>query len=182
MPPFVRANAYDICVSHTTLNAFGALSLAVADRMQEAMASVAGHGASGPAALVALDGFAGGGTIDGLRRLLGITHSGTVRLVDRLAAAGLVERRVGADARAVAVHLTPQGRRTARRVLAAREAALEQTLATLSATQREQLNSLLSELLQGFEASPEAARRICRLCDVARCGHDRGTCPVTTRV
>jgi MarR family transcriptional regulator, negative regulator of the multidrug operon emrRAB len=167
-------------VSHTTLNAFGALSLAVADRMQEAMASVAGHGASGPAALVALDGLAGGGTIDGLRRLLGITHSGTVRLVDRLAAAGLVERRVGADARAVAVHLTPQGRRTARRVLAAREAALEQALSTLSETQRVQLKSLLSELLRGFEASPEAARRICRLCDVARCGHDRGTCPVTS--
>jgi MarR family transcriptional regulator, negative regulator of the multidrug operon emrRAB len=88
--------------------------------MQEAMASsVAGHGASGPAALVALDGEAGGGSIDALRRILGITHSGTVRLVDRLAGAGLVERRVGADARAVALHLTPQGRRLARRVLAA---------------------------------------------------------------
>jgi hypothetical protein len=34
-----------------SLNAFGALSLAVAGRIQEEMASVAGHGASGPAAL-----------------------------------------------------------------------------------------------------------------------------------
>jgi MarR family transcriptional repressor of emrRAB len=169
---------YVVCVSHTTLNAFGALSLAVADRMQDAMASVAGHGASGPAALVALDGVAGGGSIDALRRLLGITHSGTVRLVDRLAAAQLVERRVGADARSVAIHLTPQGRRTARRVLAAREAALEQVLSALSPAQREQLGSLLSAMLQGFEATPETARRICRLCDGERCGHTRGTCPV----
>jgi MarR family transcriptional repressor of emrRAB len=168
-------------VSHTTLNAFGALSLAVADRMQEAMAGVAGHGASGPAALVALDGVAGGGSIDTLRRLLGITHSGAVRLVDRLAAGGLVERRVGADARTVAIHLTPQGRRTARRVLAAREAALEQVLSPLSTGQRDQLKSLLSAMLRGFEATPETARRICRLCDADRCGHERGTCPATSQ-
>jgi MarR family transcriptional repressor of emrRAB len=151
-------------VSHASLNAFGALSLAVADRMQEAMASVAGHGASGPAALVALDGETGGGSIDALRRLLGITHSGTVRLVDRLAAAGLVERRVGADARAVAIHLTPQGRRTARRVLAAREAALEQVLVALSPAQRRHFEPLVAALVQGL-ADP----RICRMCDAERC-------------
>lgn len=152
------------CVSHTTLNAFGALSLAVADRMQEAMASVAGHGASGPAALVALDGAAGGGSIDSLRLLLGITHSGAVRLVDRLAAAGLVERRVGADARAVSLHLTPQGRRTARRVLAAREAAIEQVLAALSPVQRGQLEPLLAAMIDGI-----ADARMCRKCDTSRC-------------
>jgi MarR family transcriptional regulator, negative regulator of the multidrug operon emrRAB len=151
-------------VSHTSLNAFGALSLAVADRMQEAMAGVAGHGASGPAALVALDGEAGGGSIDTLRRLLGITHSGTVRLVDRLAAAGLAERRVGSDARAVAVHLTPQGRRMARRVLAAREAALEQVLAPLSTAQRRQIEPLLAAMIDGLQDG-----RICRLCDTVRC-------------
>ncbi len=133
------------------MNAFGALSRAVADRMQEAMASVAGHGASGPAALVALDGPVGGGSIDALRRTLGLTHSGTVRLVDRLAAGGLVERRVGSDARAVAVHLTPLGRRTARRVLAAREAAVEQVLAPLSRTERDQLGSLLAAMLAGLD-------------------------------
>ena len=143
---------YDLCVTHTTTNAFGALALAVADRMQEAVASVAGHGASGPAALVALDGLAGGASIDSLARILGLTHSGTVRLVDRLAAAQLVERRIGADARAVSLHLTPAGRRVARRVAAAREAALEQVLAPLSERQREQLNSLLSAMFQGLAA------------------------------
>jgi MarR family transcriptional repressor of emrRAB len=166
-------------VSHTTLNAFGALSLAVADRMQEAMASVAGHGASGPAALVALDGLAGGTSIDALRRMLGITHSGTVRLVDRLAGAGLVERRVGPDARTVSLHLTPPGRRTARRVLAAREAALEQVLAGLSPAQREQLKSLLSAMIAGLDPTRGSAPRICRLCDAERCGHGRGDCLVT---
>ena len=153
-------------MSHTFSNAFGALSLAVTDRMQAAMAAVAGHGASGPAALVALDGEAGGGSIDALRRILGITHSGTVRLVDRLAGAGLVERRVGADARAVAVHLTPQGRRLARRVLAAREAALEQVLAPLSTTQRRQLEPLLAAMIDSLDDA-----RICRACDAIRCAN-----------
>jgi MarR family transcriptional repressor of emrRAB len=155
-------------VSHTFTNAFGALSLAVGDRMQEAMAAVAGHGASGPAALVALDGEAGGGSIDALRRILGITHSGTVRLVDRLATAGLVERRVGPDARAVALHLTPQGRRLARRVLAAREAALEQVLAPLSTAQRGQIEPLLAAMIDALQD-----RRICRTCDTGRCA----SCP-----
>jgi MarR family transcriptional regulator, negative regulator of the multidrug operon emrRAB len=153
-------------VSHTFANAFGALSLAVADRMQEAMAAVAGHGASGPAALVALDGEAGGGSIDTLRRILGITHSGTVRLVDRLADAGLVERRVGVDARAVALHLTPQGRRLARRVLAAREAALEQVLAPLSTAQRRQMEPLLAAMIE-----PLHDGRMCRACDTQRCAN-----------
>jgi MarR family transcriptional repressor of emrRAB len=151
-------------VSHTFLNAFGALSLAVADRMQEEMATVAGHGASGPAALVALDGEAGGGSIDTLRRILGITHSGTVRLVDRLTGAGLVERRVGADARAVALHLTPQGRRLARRVLAAREAALEQVLAPLETAQRRQIEPLVAAMIEALGDG-----RICRACDTSRC-------------
>lgn len=164
-------------MTHTTTNAFGALALAVADRMEESVAAVAGHGASGPAALVALDGLAAGRSIDSLRRILDLTHSGTVRLVDRLAAARLVERRIGADVRAVSLHLTPEGRRAARRVGAAREAALEQVLSPLDAAQRDELNSLLSALFRGLAPSDDDARRLCRLCDADGCGRRRGTCP-----
>ena len=125
--------------------------------------------------------MAGGASIDSLARILGLTHSGTVRLVDRLAAAQLVERRIGADARAVSLHLTPAGRRVARRVAAAREAALEQVLAPLSERQREQLNSLLSAMFQGLAADAESGRRVCRLCDTEGCGRRRGDCPVSNR-
>jgi DNA-binding MarR family transcriptional regulator len=169
-------------VSHTTAQAFGALALAVTDRMRDSVEGVAGHGASGPAALVALDGLAAGGSIDSLRRLLGITHSGAVRLVDRLVAARLVERRIGADARAVSIHLTPEGRRAARRVMTAREAALEQVLAALAPAERAQLDSLLSTLLGGLPAAPDEALRICRLCDTRACGHGTERCPLTRRV
>jgi DNA-binding MarR family transcriptional regulator len=168
-------------VTHTnrqTANLLGALALAVSDRVSDAVAAVAGHGASGPAALVALDGYAGGASIDALRRFLGLTHSGAVRLVDRLVADGLAERRIGIDGRSVSVHLTPQGRRTARRVASAREAMLEQVLAALGPARREQANALLTELLQGLAGDPEDAPRICRLCDGNACGRARGACPV----
>ena len=174
-----RATAYDTCVSHTSTNALGALALTLTDRMHEAMAEVAGHGASGPAAIVALDGLAAGGSIDALARVVGLTHSGAVRLVDRLAGAGLVERRIGADARTVSLHLTPQGRRLARRVLAARESALEQVLAPLGPVRRAQLDALVGALYAGLETSTEEARRACRLCDARTCGHGTPNCQVS---
>jgi len=87
-------------VSHAReANAFGALALEATRRIQEASALAGPSGASAPAAIVALNGLANGGSIDALRRVVGLTHSGAVRLVDRLAAAGLVERRVGVDGR-----------------------------------------------------------------------------------
>ena len=100
-------------------NALGALALEVARRVQAAGDAASPHGASVPAALTALHGLTGGQSIDALRRVVGLTHSGAVRLVDRLVAAGLAERRVGVDGRAVALHLTPEGRRAARRVIPA---------------------------------------------------------------
>ena len=124
----------------------GAVSLALADDLREAGRAVAPYGPSGPAALVALDTDLGGCTNEVLRQALALTHSGTVRLVDRLAEAGLVERRIGPDARSVALHLTPPGRRAARRVAAARDSALERAMTGLTAPQCAQLAALLERV------------------------------------
>jgi DNA-binding MarR family transcriptional regulator len=165
-------------VSHAyiprTANLLGALALVLADEMQEAAAAVAGHGASGPAALVLLGDLAGGASVEELRRALGLTHSGTVRLVDRLVAGGLVERRVGGDARSLSLHLSPSGRRVARRVLAARETVLERALIALEPRQHVQFDALLEAVLREV-ATPRP--RVCRLCDTAACGR----CPVELR-
>jgi MarR family transcriptional repressor of emrRAB len=156
------------------VNALGALALEVARRVQEAGEAASPHGASVRAALTALHGLTGGQSIDALRRVIGLTHSGAVRLVDRLAAAGLAERRVGADGRAVALQLTPEGRRAARRVLARREAAFETVLASLSARERADLARLHERLLAALTDGRQERRRVCRLCDVDACGRD---CP-----
>jgi MarR family transcriptional repressor of emrRAB len=113
-----------------------------------------------------------------LRRIVGLTHSGAVRLVDKLAADGLVERRPGADQRSVAIWLTPAGRRVARRILAQREAALETALADLPAGDRAALVRAAERLLPQLVGAPDAEPRICRLCDTDACGRPRGHCPV----
>lgn len=160
-------------------NLLGALSLAAADRLHRATAEAAQHGASAPAALVALAGYLDGATLEALRQVLGLTHSGAVRLADRLDAAGLLARGPQPDARAVALRLTPAGRRAAARVQAAREAALAEVLAPLAPGERETLAGLHARLLAGLTPDRAAARRLCRLCDADACGHAEGRCPVT---
>jgi MarR family transcriptional regulator, negative regulator of the multidrug operon emrRAB len=155
------------------VNAFGALALEVAGRVTGAGNP---YGASVSAALTALHGLVGGGSIDELAKVVGLSHSGAVRLVDRLSAAGLAERRVGADGRTVALQLTPEGRRAARRVLVQREAAIERVLAALATAERATLATLLERLLAHLAPSQQGRRRVCRLCDTDACGRD---CPAT---
>jgi DNA-binding MarR family transcriptional regulator len=167
-------------VAHTNAreaNLLGTLSLAVATRLASTVNSPLGP--SAPAALNALEHYLGGEPIDTLGHVLGLTHSGAVRLVDRLVEAGLAERRPGRDGRSVTVALTPAGREAAEAVRAARVAVLEDTLAVLSADERATLNGLHEKLLAGLTGNRASALRLCRLCDVEACGHHRGTCPVT---
>jgi DNA-binding MarR family transcriptional regulator len=167
-------------------NLLAALSVAISDMLRDETDTAAGHGGAAPAALVALHEFAGGGTIDKLRHVLGLTPSGAVRLVDRLALDGLVERGPGTDNRSVAVALTPKGRRTATRVRAARQGAVQPLLASLSDADRTALRRA-SEALIGAIAQQrlEARQRgeltstgwLCRLCDFAACGRPDGHWP-----
>ena len=60
--------------------------------MRASVEEGAGQSGSAPAALVSLAGYLDGGPIDSLRTPLGLTHSAAVRVVDRLADAGLVRR------------------------------------------------------------------------------------------
>jgi DNA-binding MarR family transcriptional regulator len=159
-------------------NLSGALAVALSDRIHEAAVASMGLGPSGPAALTALNGSAAGASIDALRRIVGLTHSGAVRLVDRLAGAGHVERRLGADHRSVSLWLTPDGRRAARRLLASREAAVESALSRLTAAERSALERAAEKILSGLAAESGAGDRICRLCDTEACGRPRGLCPV----
>jgi DNA-binding MarR family transcriptional regulator len=158
-------------MSHTSreANLLGACSLAVAERLPLAASD---------AALVALSGWLGGTTIDGLARVLELTHSGAVRLVDRLERGGLVERRRGNDYRTRTLHLTAAGASAAARLQADRFAELEALLAPLGGEERAALTGLLERLLDHITRLGAAPGHTCRLCDPGVCGHpDR--CPVT---
>ena len=161
-------------------NLLGAISLAVNERVDDAVRLAAAHGGAAPAALVALATFLDGSSLDVMRRPLGLSHSAAVRLADRLEGAGLVRREPGADGRSVSIRLTPGGAALATEIRAAREAALEEVLAPLSAAERSALTELHEKLLAGITGGRADAGHICRLCDADACGHELGRCPVTT--
>jgi DNA-binding MarR family transcriptional regulator len=158
-----------------TANLLGALALALGDELRTATETGAAHGASAPAALVVIGTYPGR-TIDALRPALGLSHSGTVRLVDRLAADGLVVRGSGADGRSVSLQLTAAGRAAMRALLAERRRALDGALAALSAQERRQLEQISEKLLAAMTRTETQADQFCRLCDEAVCPTAR--CPV----
>jgi DNA-binding MarR family transcriptional regulator len=159
-------------------NLLGALSLSIADRTADAVGEAAGQSETSAVALSALHHFLDEPSIDLLRRVLGLTPSGTVRLVDRLEQAGYVVRRPGRDGRSVSVALTPGGRRAAKRVTVARAAVLEHALSGLDPDQRDTFERILAQVLPGLIRGPGAVRWMCRLCDMDACGREQGRCPV----
>jgi DNA-binding MarR family transcriptional regulator len=169
-------------------NLIGALSLALTDRIGAVADIASGFSDAAPAALVALhETGKPGRSIAELRQLVGLTHSGAVRLVDRLEVAGHVARRPGRDARTVAVVLTRRGTAAANRIRTARHEAVSAALADLDDAQHRQLEELAGVMLAKLATQRLALRAsgqmppggaICRLCDFVACGRPAGRCPV----
>jgi DNA-binding MarR family transcriptional regulator len=153
-----------------TGNLLGALALTLADQIDMG---------SDAAALITLRNYAEGEPLDLLRRALALSHPGVVRLADRLERGGLVERRRSErDGRAVALRLTPAGRRAADEAQAARADAVDTALAALGTDERRALDGMLERMLAAHTTDSTASLVICRLCDPHVCGHP-ASCPVT---
>jgi MarR family transcriptional repressor of emrRAB len=165
--------------SARSANLLGTVGLAVSDRIRAAGEEELGLGGSAPVAVVALSTYLADRPLDEIGRAFGITASAVVRLVDRLEAEGLVERRPGPDKRRVSVRLTAQGDRRAKAILARRERALNHVLGALTTAEQEELTRLHEKLLAELPEDVPGARRVCRFCDVYACGHYDGRCPVT---
>ena len=162
------------------LNVVGAMVVALGDRVRDATEAATGMGGGRPAALVSLYVWAGGRPIETLASALRLSHSRTVRVVDRLVAEGLATReRDPADGRSVLVRLTAAGEHAGAQALAARNDALAAGLQGLEPGERRALAELAERFLAGAVSGRVAARAICRLCDADACGHHEGRCPVT---
>lgn len=169
--------------SENIANVVGALVWALGDAIRAAT-HAQGRERNAISALVHLDKYPGE-TLDALRAPLDLSHSGCVRLIDRLAAAGYVERRPGLDdGRSVSVHLTRTGAAAARRALAARGEVLKQALSILTPTEQESLGRIALKIVPRTIQSSVSALRVCRLCDDDACAtcHEIGaTVDVRTR-
>lgn len=167
------------------VNILGAFAVALADGIRDATEAAAGMTGAAPAALVALDQFLSGRPTEELAQVTGLTHSGAVRLVDRLVDAGLVERRPGRDARSLSIVLTARGQALSRQVTLARASATEAVLESLHGDDRRALNGLTETLIANLAAlrlrtrarDDEPTGWMCRLCDLDSCGRTEGECP-----
>ncbi|WP_298975884.1 MarR family winged helix-turn-helix transcriptional regulator [uncultured Roseobacter sp.] len=151
-----------------TSNLLGVLGLAVADRIGDVARDVLRRVGETPAALVVI-GYGTGPSNDELRRILRLSHPGTVRLVDRLVADGLVERRKGQDKRAVALYLSDQGKTLREDLLNGRLATIKTILTPLTDAEQETLAELLHKMLSSMDTTVSDRRTLCRLCDNRVC-------------
>ena len=161
-----------------TANLLGALSITLASEIWEAINTEFGATGETGAAVVLLG--VEPLSISELAAALGITHSGGVRLVNRLVSDELAERQPNPkDSRAVLVALTSDGHARRERALSERAAVLEPALVGLTTLERTALQGALRKVLAQLVVSPLAGTQICRLCDEGSCV-PRG-CPVEDR-
>ncbi|UHC82757.1 MarR family transcriptional regulator [Pseudomonas sp. NIBR-H-19] len=161
-------------------NLLGAFATTISMRVEHEVSELGGHGLTHESALVAIFNHPND-SIDVLRKVLGITHSGAVRLINTLEQEGLVERhRSEKDARTAVLRVTPEGQQRACKVLQARAQVTTQILETLTTEQQQTLTLLLETALGQLTNDKDDARRICRLCNEKVC-RARG-CPVEMSV
>jgi MarR family transcriptional regulator, negative regulator of the multidrug operon emrRAB len=172
-------------------NLLGALSTGISDGIYESTAMAAGLDGVASAALIALLDFMPGGSVRTLSQVVGLTHSGAVRVVDRLVADGLVTRGTSVDARSRSITLTPRGVRVARQVRAARERVVNEVLEQFTASERATLAGLSERLVAGITeqrlerrnaGETPAGGALCRMCDFGACGREIGMCPAAETV
>lgn len=165
-------------------NLLASFALGLHDDTTCALERATGLTGSSPAALLALDEFLGGAKLRRIADVLGITHSGAVRLVAQLEDHGLVGRVTGSDRRNVEVHLTDEGRRRAAAAQRARRDVIRRALDHMTDGDAQDLERMLDLLITGSvglrieqRAAGDTPAWWCRTCDFEACGRTANRCP-----
>ncbi len=171
-------------LNHRLHNLLASLSLNLAEEGQDALERASGLVGSAGVALLSLEEFLGGAHVGQLANVLGLTHSGAVRVVTQLEREGLATRHDGADRRRVEVRLTARGRRRARQARAARDDVIASATSGLTVEEGRDLEVLVAKLVAARVASRLERRQTepsgawwCRTCDFIACGRAAGLCP-----
>ncbi|MEM7544360.1 MAG: MarR family transcriptional regulator [Pseudomonadota bacterium] len=111
-----------------------------------------------------------------LTEILGLTHSGTVRAIDRLVSSGHAVRQSHArDGRAVGVHPTDAGTDLVQNMQDEIHKALGSVFVDLDEEQLDTVASVIDFIVMGFVGDRRTSDRICRMCDEHICRPE--TCP-----
>ncbi|HEX5183351.1 MAG TPA: MarR family transcriptional regulator [Allosphingosinicella sp.] len=162
----------------TRLRTANMLAAFAGDVSERANAMLKSHPNQTDSAFAALNimSFWEGITNAQLAKALKLSHTATVRLVDKLEARGFVQARRGEDKRATHLFLTDTGRGAAEPMLVARCAAMTPYLDVLSVDEEKQLSTLLEKLMRPLAKDAYGVSHFCRLCDFSACPEDQ--CPM----
>lgn len=161
-------------------NLIGAFATKVSSEIEKQISELDGRSVNHEIALVAIYNHPNE-TIDILSKVLGLTHSGAVRLINTLENEGVVERHKSAqDARSVVLLVTLKGRKRVESILNSREKVTLKVLEIFDENQRQDFLSLLEIAMGHLTDEKIDARRICRLCNEGVCR--KLGCPVENAV
>src|SRR5262245_62156240 len=141
-------------------NLLGAFANAISDRVRLAVSERTNLGGEAAAALIVL-GHESGLSIDQLGKILRLSHPGTVRVVDRLVAAGLAERKQSnVDKRVLSLQLTEAGERERESVLAGRREVLAPLLDVVAAEDLPVLERIVEKMLVSLPSDAMSAMSV----------------------
>ena len=150
-------------------NLIGTFATSVSNDIEKQIAELGGRSLSHEAALVTIYNHPNE-TIDVLSKVLGLTHSGAVRLINTLEKEAFVERQKSAkDARSVVLCVTDKGCKRVELILKNRETATSKILNNFNAEQKQSFLSLIEIALGSLTSAQIEARKICKLCNEGVC-------------
>jgi DNA-binding MarR family transcriptional regulator len=150
-------------------NLIGAFASSISTAVESQVLTLGGRSLSHEAALVAINNHPNE-TIDVLSKVLALSHSGAVRLINTLEQEGLVARYKSVqDARSVVLRTTQQGGDRVKEIFSRRENVTSKVLEYFTDEQKEQFSGLLEVAMANLTDKHIEARRICRMCDEGVC-------------
>lgn len=157
-------------------NILGALSVLIQDRVQARWQDELDLSPMAAAALAQVEQEPGC-TIDLVASRIGLSHSATVRVIDKLAERDLLTKdRARQDARAQSLKLTKAGRRMAQQLHSVRNQVTDDLLSLIKPQQVAALQSAVGAILHEAITTRREGDVTCRVCDESRCRPD--ICPI----
>jgi len=157
-------------------NILGALALLIQDRVQARWQEELDLSPMAAAALSQIEQEPGC-TIDQVASRIGLSHSATVRVIDKLAERDLVTKdRARQDARAQSLKLTKAGKRMAQQLHNARNQVTDGLLSLIKPEQVAALHNAVGAILHEAITTRQEGDVTCRVCDESRCRPE--ICPI----
>lgn len=162
--------------SRHTANILGTLSVLIQDRVESAWQSALDLSPMAAAAIVQTEGNPGC-SIEQVATRIGLSHSATVRVIDKLVERGLIEKdRARKDARQQSLALGKAGKRLAQQLHAIRNDVTDALLAGMDEGQVAALHQAVCRILGQAVTSAREGDVVCRVCDEQRCRPE--ICPI----